>query len=260
LNVLYVPQVFPTIDNLYVLDIVRGDKIYYGSLLSFCEGTDLSSHEDYSIDLARDIGIKGASLNIALQNFRMSSPISDNIWIIDNALQARDLIQKVELNGAPQYFKSELLHPILEEFERLLPTFSSLPKSIIHGDLNPGNIIVNGNEVSSLIDFGDSCYTITISEVAIAIAYILMKKEWKVERTKAIIEGYNSIRKIDKEEFLILPILVKTRLVCSVAMSGYNKVLFPENKYITIHEKMAWELLENLSSKTNEQFFLDIFD
>jgi len=53
----------------------------------------------------------------------------------------------------------DLISHCLNEFEQnVLPVFGSLRHQVIHGDLNPGNVLVAENDdemIAGVIDFGD---------------------------------------------------------------------------------------------------------
>ena len=64
---------------------------------------------------------------------------------------------------------------MLDEFERrVLPRARELRVSVIHGDINDQNVLVDGAAVVGVIDFGDMCATWRVNEVAIAAAYAVI--------------------------------------------------------------------------------------
>ena len=52
------------------------------------------------------------------------------------------------------------------------PYLGALPQSLIHGDLNDENVILSGERVSGILDFGDSLFNPTVCDLAIALAYL----------------------------------------------------------------------------------------
>ena len=53
----------------------------------------------------------------------------------------------------------------------------NLKYSVTHGDPNDYNIVVKNHKIVGLIDFGDSIYAPSINDLAIALAYALMKSQ-----------------------------------------------------------------------------------
>ncbi len=126
------------------------------------------------------------------------------------------------------------------------PKMQHFRKSIIHGDANDWNVLVDkkAETISGLIDFGDACYTQTINELAIALAYALMGHENPIEKAIPLIKAYHEVLPLLPEELDALYYLIAARLCTSVCGAAYNKTLRPDDAYITISEKPAWALLE----------------
>ncbi|MEM6800138.1 MAG: aminotransferase class III-fold pyridoxal phosphate-dependent enzyme, partial [Bacteroidota bacterium] len=130
--------------------------------------------------------------------------------------------------------------------EKVLPHSDQLRKSIIHNDANDYNILIDqeSEKVISLIDFGDAIYSFTVNELAIAISYGAMGKADPIEAACQIIEGYHKIYPLQEKELAALFALICARLLISVTCSARNKLEHPENEYLLISEKPAWDLLD----------------
>jgi len=132
-------------------------------------------------------------------------------------------------------------------FEANLETYNQLRKSIVHNDANDYNIIVSEDlvnpEVRSVIDYGDAIYTQIINDVAIACAYAIMDHNDPLEAALPIIKGYHDSFPLQESELEHLYNSIAMRLVISITKSAINKKEFPENEYLLISEKPAWELL-----------------
>merc|ERR1712113_891723 len=77
--------------------------------------------------------------------------------------------------------------------EALHPEFlASLPHSVIHSDLNDTNLLFNssGTEVLGVIDFGDSIYSCTIFDPAIAAGYYSLGQEDPMLVFQEVLRGY----------------------------------------------------------------------
>lgn len=132
----------------------------------------------------------------------------------------------------------------LQQFRELvLPELPNLRGSIIHNDANEWNLLVQGGEISGIIDFGDITYTPLINELAVAITYGIMGKDDPVKWAGYILKSYHDILKLEPNEIDLLYYLIAGRLCLSVWNSAHNKKLDPDNSYISVSEKPAWELL-----------------
>ncbi len=134
--------------------------------------------------------------------------------------------------------------------ERVVPLEKQLPKSITYGDANDYNILVDElldqPRVRSFIDYGDAVYTYTANELAIACAYAAMDLEDPLKAVLQISGAYHARHPLTDEELSSLFPLIGARLLISVICSAINKVEHPDNEYLHISEKPAWDLLYRL--------------
>jgi 4-aminobutyrate aminotransferase-like enzyme/Ser/Thr protein kinase RdoA (MazF antagonist) len=140
---------------------------------------------------------------------------------------------------------------LIERILAMAPDLASLPHSVIHGDGNDHNVIVDGDEVA-LIDFGDLHYTATICELAIASAYVALNKKDPLIAISHLVAGYQP------QEIEVLFPLILLRLAVSVVNSAHRKTLFPGDSYVTVSESAAWETLRALS-KIHPRLALYVF-
>lgn len=107
-----------------------------------------------------------------------------------------------------------------------------LPK----GDANDANIIVNDDctQVVCLIDFGDVSYGFRICEVAIAMAYMMLSKQYPLKYGAAVLQGYHDTTPLTDLELNLLPKLIKVRLAVSVTMANRACLANPDDKYVTV--------------------------
>ena len=142
-------------------------------LLSFLNGTflgDLNPNKQ----MAMSLGTFLADLDTELMDF-------------DNAeLRARKCewdIQQLSLNrkyisDISDVSNQNLVRYFFMQFEQIVvPIAPELRMSFIHSDANEWNILIKGDEVNALIDFGDMVYSPLINEIATAVTYMDMTKK-----------------------------------------------------------------------------------
>ncbi|MDZ7608739.1 MAG: aminotransferase class III-fold pyridoxal phosphate-dependent enzyme [Cyclobacteriaceae bacterium] len=132
---------------------------------------------------------------------------------------------------------------VLQFKENVIPQLPLLRKSVIHNDANDWNVLVNGDEVIGIIDFGDTVYAPLINELAVAITYAVIGKADPLSWATYIIKGYHKILALEKREVELLYYLIAARLSLSVSQSAIGRHRDPENSYVSISENAAWELL-----------------
>ena len=225
-------------------------------LLAYIEGNFIAD-ASHSEELLFSLGEKIAELNLSLQS--IESPIFSSrilFWDIQNthlSLPKIAFIKGSERRKLVQYY--------IDRFSTfVLPVQHLLRHSIIHGDLNDYNILVDGESVNGFLDFGDATYSLTVNDLAIALTYMMLNKQNPFEVILPIINGYQKYMSLTKDELELLPDLITSRLCISLCNSAEKKHLGQDNEYVLISEKPAWELLE-LWSRTNpiqiQRYFLE---
>lgn len=220
------------------ITIIKGSKIY--RLLSFVEGRFLAE-TPHTAELFESLGSFMAEIDLALVGFRNAGIECRRLeWDLQNLSLVRPLADKIH-----DATKRKIVKHFFIQWElNVRPKLSALRQSIIHNDGNDWNILTKKNEVTGIIDFGDSVYTALINELAITIAYGIFGKEDPIKWASHIIKGYHSKLPLEKIELDLLYYLIAGRLITSVCKSAQEKLSQPDSKYITISEKPAWDLLE----------------
>ncbi len=238
LNDSQVSSPVPNLNKEIVTKSKEDNKLY--RLLSYVEGTFLADIQ-HTPELFYSLGRFMGEINKSLSDFRNAGIESRKLdWDLQNFSTLRPLINHIknpDERKLVQYF-------FIQWDQHVYPKLGVLRKSIIHNDANDWNILTTDNEVTGIIDFGDSVYTPIINELAITITYAVFGKEYPLQWASYIIEGYHQTYPIEQSELDILYYLIAARLVTSVCKSALEKVNQPDNEYITISEKPAWDLLK----------------
>ena len=75
-------------------------------------------------------------------------------------------------------------------------------------------------------------------------AYGIMQQNDPLSAALSIVSGYHRSRKLLEEELCHLYDCIAMRLVITVTKSALNKIKEPDNAYLQISEKPAWEVLK----------------
>jgi 4-aminobutyrate aminotransferase-like enzyme/Ser/Thr protein kinase RdoA (MazF antagonist) len=218
----------------------HGNKRYV-RLLPWAEGRLWSEVNPVSSTLLESLGAEAGKLTHALQDFEHPYARRAFQWDI---LQAGWTSEHLNLFEEE---KKNILAYFLSGFNAQLSGLKKLRKGIIHNDVNDNNIVVTNNftnpEVAAIIDFGDAIRTALITDLAVVLAYAMMDKPDVLATARSVMEGYHRSFPLLEEELKYLYSLVAMRLVVSVTTSAINKLKEPENEYLLISAKPAWELL-----------------
>ena len=210
-------------------------------LLSWIGGRVWSDVNPQLEDLRYGLGAYCGQLTRALQGFHHPMAVRRLDWDIAQASWTLDHLQL--FNGG----QKEIISFFQQKFIQAQPQYSGLRKAVVHNDANDNNIIVSQDLIHpivvSVIDFGDAVYTQIINDVAIACTYAIMGHNDPLEAALPIVNGYHNEFPLQESELEYLYLAIAMRLVISVTKSALNKKEEPDNSYLLISEKPAWELL-----------------
>ena len=218
-------------------------------LLSWVPGRIYSSVNPQLPDLRNSLGKRCGQISNALVNFDHPLLHREFQWDVAQGLWTESYIHLFANEDA------YLIQSIIDQFKGFQHSYVNLRKGCIHNDANDNNIVVTDSlespEVVTIIDYGDAINSQYINDVAVACAYAIMDKNDPLEAALPIIEGYHSEFPLQEIELEHLYLAIAMRLVISVTKSAINKIEEPDNDYLLISEKPAWDLLrkwEQISS------------
>ena len=192
------------------------------------------------------LGIFLGTLSNSLAGFFHSAADREFEWDV----RATELI-KSRLDYLKSKSDIKTVTHFLNEYENnVLPIAIELKMAVIHNDGNDHNILVDENgETTGIIDFGDMVYSYQAAEPAVCMAYLGLEKEDAFTPMAQILKGYHSCFSLNNSELKSVIYLVCIRLCISVTMSAWRMKLFPENKYLAVSQKPAWDLLRKLENE-----------
>jgi 4-aminobutyrate aminotransferase-like enzyme/Ser/Thr protein kinase RdoA (MazF antagonist) len=244
------PQVCLSVDGKLISSI-RGDggTRYSVRLLTYLPGKPLALVKPHNVKLMVSLGRFFGNLGQILLDFDHPATHRDFHWDLKNAGYIITKYMGLIKDSRHRKIVQQLLERYQAEAEPQLP---DLPTAVIHSDGNDYNVLVGPegswhNQVTGVIDFGDMVYSHTINEVAIVCAYAMMDKADPVATAKAIVAGYHQEYLLSEPELAVLFDLICMRICMSVCHSANQSHHEPDNEYLRISERPAWELLKKLA-------------
>ena len=113
----------------------------------------------------------------ALEGFRSETLPETHHWDVTRSGEVIDecLALDPTLGGNPDILVAR------QWFTDVEPRLGSLPRAMVHNDLNDNNVlveVVDGiQKVAGVLDFNDALYTVRVAEPAIAGAYAMLRKD-----------------------------------------------------------------------------------
>lgn len=235
-------------DNKYG-NIDTGIKIHINKLhslkvLNFVSGTTLDDIPDISDKLIENLGFTLATFHQAMSGFDHSAAHRSHRW---NLTEAGQHAKKAELLEDPE--KQSLLAWGFDRWEAVRNCLDSLPWQFIHGDFNPENLMVKGDRVTGLVDFGDACYNPAACDLAICLTYPMMDSKNPMRVMQLLLAGYQEARSLGEAEQRILLPLVAGRLATSIAVATQRRGIDPDNPNWFGGEVKAWGLLRYIKNR-----------
>jgi len=199
------------------------------SIVSFVEGKEKNK---LKIQDCYEIGKNIAKLHMASKKIRLyrKNSMSLNSWPkllnkIDNKSNKID----VNLN--------DLMKTSLRYLKKKWPR--KLPSGIIHGDLFIDNIFFKNNKFYGYIDFYFSSNDFFIYEIAICINALCFDKKntkfiFNKKKSKNLLKGYSSLRKLSKDEKNSLNVLCRGAALRYLLTRTYDYLNTPKSAIIKI--------------------------
>ena len=216
-------------------------------MLSYVEGTPLAEARPRTDDMLASLGRFLGALDRGLKGFAHPASERDFKWDLSKAGWVEGSLSDIE---EPE--SRALVARALALFkEHAAPVLPLLPRSVIHGDANDHNVLVNPasaapRQVASVVDFGDMHMGVTVAEVAVGATYAILGRKDKLAAAALVIGGYHQERPLQDSEIRVLFPLILARLAVSVTNSAIRKEVRPNDPYVTVSEAGAWEALEAL--------------
>lgn len=115
-----------------------------------------------------------------------------------------------------------------------------LPRSVIHADLFPDNVLLLGNKVCGLIDFYFACTDLTAYDLAVTHSAWCFARDgrFKADIAAALVAGYAARRPLSAEEWNALPLLARGAALRFVATRAYDWLHTPADALVTRKDPM----------------------
>lgn len=216
-------------------------------LVTFIDGQPLARVPRPSDALLTDVGRAVGVLDRALGGFDHPALHRRFHWDLAHApSQVAELLPRVE--DAPLRTLIESL--VAVHRTTVVPRLSSFRRSVIHGDVNDYNALVDARarRVTGIVDFGDMIVSHTVNDCAIAMAYVALGARDPLRAAAAVARGYHGVLPLTEDEIAALYPLMCLRLCLSVCLAAAQQAARPEDAYLGISQQPIRETLPRLAA------------
>ncbi len=119
---------------------------------------------------------------------------------------------------------------------------ADLPRSVIHADLFPDNVLMLGDRVTGLIDFYFACNDLTAYDVAVTHAawcFDAAGRTFRPDLSAALLTGYESLRPLMADERTALPLLARGAALRFALSRAYDWLNTPADALVTRKDPMG---------------------
>jgi homoserine kinase type II len=214
------------------------------ALIEFLPGVSLDHPEPAQ---ALSVGQALAGIHLASADFAMARPndLGPASWAAMAADCGAGGLSSID-PSLPDIVTAELAF-----LEGNWPT--ELPRSVVHADLFPDNVLMMGEQVTGLIDFYFACNDITAYDLAVTHAAWCFDSKGRGFRDdigKALVEGYVGVRPLSDGEFAALPILARGASLRFLLTRAEDWLHTPDDALVTRKDPMDFaRRLEFYSAK-----------
>ncbi|RRO08990.1 phosphotransferase [Pectobacterium aquaticum] len=248
-----VPRIRPTTAGLSETSVEIDGVLLRARLVSYLAGVPqyLTSP---STALMPQLGGSLAQLDNALHGFTHPAANRSLLWDISRAEQVRPYLDFV---SEPQQYQH--LQRVFDRYDsHVAPELTTLRRQVIHNDLNPHNVLVDGTSptrVTGIIDFGDAIFAPLICEVATALAYQIGDGSDLLEQVVPFIAAYHQHRPLTSAEIALLPDLIATRMALTLTIAQWRASRYPDNReYLLRNVPRCWHSLQRIAIYSHAQF------
>ncbi|MFM5884137.1 MAG: homoserine kinase [Novosphingobium sp.] len=204
------------------------------ALIEFLPGVSVSLP---SPDQAQAVGRALAQVHRAAADFSGSRANGMNLAESRRLLDACGPAGLAEIDST----LPALVRDALDTLEREWP--ADLPRSVIHADLFPDNVLMLGSRVTGLIDFYFACNDQAAYDVATTHAAWCFSNDgstFDAELSCALLAGYEAGRPLSAAERAALPVLARGACLRFVASRAYDWLNTPRGALVSPKDPMAF--------------------
>jgi 4-aminobutyrate aminotransferase-like enzyme/Ser/Thr protein kinase RdoA (MazF antagonist) len=223
-------------------------------VLRFVPGEALANVRVHSPALLEEVGTLMGTMAEVLDGF--APPCADRTLRWDLRV-GRQVVDQC-LFGITRHDQRSRIERFAETFDRIAaPLLPRLRTNVVHNDANDHNVLVSHavpehplrpRRVTGIVDFGDLVDSFVVGEVAIAAAYVMLRKRDPLLAASYVVRGFHAKHALTDDELAALFPLIWLRLCTSAVLSAHQRALQPGNAYLSVSETAVWTLLGRLEA------------
>jgi 4-aminobutyrate aminotransferase-like enzyme/Ser/Thr protein kinase RdoA (MazF antagonist) len=240
--------VIPACGGDTAVEVERDGVTRVVSVQSWLDGRMLAELGSHSDGLLTELGVASARMVRALAPAPRPPVSAGHHWDLRRASEA--IADGIGYVGEPNRVAD--VRGIVSLFTRTMDAHrAALPQAVVHHDLNDFNVLARRGQdgrhtLHAVLDFADALYTARISELAIAVAYAMLRKPNPLSAAAAVVRGYRSQAEITDAELAVLYPMATVRL-CVNAVTWTMRDATEGRPYGPVRMKHTWPAIALLA-------------
>jgi 4-aminobutyrate aminotransferase-like enzyme/Ser/Thr protein kinase RdoA (MazF antagonist) len=140
--------------------------------------------------------------------------------------------------------------------ERVGPRWADLRAQVVHGDLTLDNLLVDGGDVTGVLDLGDLTHSTLVFDVAAAFGSLAssLHGDDLFRTLRRFLDGYRSVTPLEPEELAALGDTVALRAAMTLCISRWRTLENPQNStYLRTWDDISVSLLRQFEALGHEE-------
>lgn len=243
-----VPRLVPTRSGDTMMTCAAAGRSIVVRMLTWMPGKMLADLPSVPDHLLFELGTVAARLTQALDDLPSESAPSSHHWDIR---KARETVDEA-LSFAPDEGDRRAVTELMERFDRARPLLSDLPSGVVHHDLNDFNVLATTDAqdrwaISGVIDVNDSIFSIRVAELAIAVAYGMLRQNDPIQAASSVVAGFNALCPLTEQEVTVVFPLACARL-CVNATTWTRRTSETDHPYGLERMQHTWPTVRQLAA------------
>jgi len=227
--------------------VVAADRAI--TVQSWLDGRTLSELDGHSPELLAELGAAAARMVRALDRAPAPPGPATHHW---DVLGAGEAVAE-GIGSVDDPARRAEVERILSWWSRAMDRHrDSLPRSVVHQDLNDFNVLARRDpdgrhHVHAVLDFGDALLTARVGELAVAVAYAMLRSAGPLTAAADVVRGYTAEAGLTEAELAVLFPMAAARLCV-------NAVTWTHRRTGYGHERMrhTWPAIAALAATPPE--------
>lgn len=212
-------------------------------LMSWLPGRTLAQVAHHPEALLRQLGSTAGRLSAALATMAAPAYDSTHDW---DMRAARDIVAAAR-DAIEDPTNTAHVDTAMSWYDEIAASLDTLPQGVVHHDLNDANVLVGPDDlgrltVTGLVDVGDALHSARVTELAIASAYAMVRKDDPLEAATAVVAGFHDVVPLTPGELAVVYPLALARL-CMNAATWNQRVQETGSEYGRARMHDTWPTL-----------------